>query len=388
MSYSITKKLLLVSSLALITFIGVGTALSAQDSEDELYKKFDIFVEVLNKVRSEYVEEVEPAEIFDGAMKGMASMLDAESSYLTASEYASFKSENSSRDAQIGVKFIKHPGNRYTYVTYVIPGSPADKSGLAKGDFIRAIDGKSTTSMPSLLMDFYLRGESESIAKLSVIRSGVQGLLDFEIERQLIPAMNVNSVIRESVGIISLHSFDGYVLEEFSSAVDEVLGSGVATLIIDVRNNNSDNIEEAVHCAELFIAGGDILTIKSKGEPVTYTANEPAKDARLFVLINDSTARSAEAFALILKEHAGAELIGEKTLGIATLQREVILDDGAYLNISYGTFESVQGTVVQNEGVTPDIEVDETENGESTADTILDRALERAKETQDQRQAA
>lgn len=380
-----TKLLLVAVSALMIAFVAAGSIISAQDKQDELYQKFDIFVEVLNKIRNEYVEPVDPSAIFDGALKGMAAALDAESSYLTAGDYEQYKAETALRTAETGIKVMKHQGNRYAVVTHVLPGSPADKAGIRRGDLIRAIDGVSTTEMPIMMIELHLKGEPGTKTRLSVIRGGVQGLLSFELEHKDIDRTSFASSVEDGAGYIKINSFDSFILEELEAACFQFEQEGIDTLILDIRDNISRNLEEAVHCAELFVSGGKILSVTSKDGSLDYTANEPAFDFKLLILTNSSTARAAEAFAVALKDLDRAEIIGEKTIGVATLQREITLEDGAYINISYGTFVGPQGTVVHGEGVEPDVEVEQQEDDQ---DEILAEALRRAKNPAEDKEAA
>lgn len=373
------RRTLLVLSIVAVTFVGAGMLLGQNDDRDKLYKKFDIFVEVMNRIRSDYVESVQPDMIFDGALKGMARVLDSESSYLTAEEYKHYLEQDRLRSARSGISVIKHPGNGYAMVVSLQPDSPASNSGLQKGDFIRAVDSISTRELPLIMIDLLLRGEVGSVARMSVLRANVQGLLTFEIPRVELAADTVSTSDFTEAGYVRLPSFDETSVRALSAACEKFALDGKTAVIVDIRGNAIGTAEDAAKAAELFIDGGAMFSLKGREKSVEVVADPERVPLDLFVLVDESSVRGAEAFALAIKTREAGTLVGRPTLGIGSRQKDIILEDGAFLRISYAIVVAPDGAELQGKGVEPDIAVDRTaEDGDN--DVILQTALDRAKE--------
>lgn len=382
-----TRLFLLVGSILMAAIVAMGVIYGQSDDKKKLYRKFDIFVEVLNRIRNDYVEPVQPSVIFDGAMKGMARMLDIESSYLTKEEYERYQKELPQRKAITGLEIIKHPINQYAMVIYILPGSPASESAIKVGDYLRTIDNASTREMPIVMADLLLCGAPGTTAEIGVIRPGVQGQLTFDIERKSLPQAQVTFEVKAgNIGYIKVPNFDTYILEDLQRACDSLASSKVKELIIDLRGNVQGNIEEAYHAAELFVEGGKLFSLKTKNTTTDYTSNKFSYSFNVQLLCDDTTARAAEVFALALQDTGNASVVGKGTIGLGSVQKEIILEDGAFLNISYATIIGAKGTELQGIGIKPDAEVETGSEAES--DKILEKAIERAKEKINKKKAA
>ena len=368
------RKFLIVSSGLVAIFLAIGVLFGQSDDKDKLYRKFDIFVEVMNRIRRDYVEPVDPSTIFDGALKGMAGMLDAESSYLTADEYARYQQEMSQRRYKPGIDVVK-VNNNYALVVKIRGDSPAAKSGLRRGDYIRAVDDVSTRELPIIMINALLSGQEDSSVKLSVLRTGTQGLLTFDVPRAELADEKVEYKVENETGFITIPNFKPNILEDVQRACEEFTRAGLKNVVLDIRNNVNGDFEEAIHVAELFTSGGALVSLKSKSSNTEYVSNEFSFDFTLHVLADESTGRAAEVFALALKERGAAELVGRNTIGIGTVQKDIIMDDGAFLRISYATIVGAEGAELHGKGVAPNVTVEKNadENGE---DTILLKAIE------------
>jgi len=191
----------------------------------------------------------------------------------------------------------------------------------------------------------------------------------------------------EDQGYLAIPSFRLGTLESVQSACREFQAAGLDSLVIDVRGNLHGDLEEAVHVADLFADEGKLLVLKSKKSSTTYSADEFVFPFKIYILCDDTTARSAEAFAAALKGRDGVTVVGRKTLGIGTIQKRIELDDGALLNISYAQMSGPDGVDLHGNGVEPDVKVPKTSENKDT-DEILQKALEIARENNRGRQAA
>jgi carboxyl-terminal processing protease len=365
---------LLISSFLVVTLLLLSVIIGQDDDRNTLYKKFDIFVEVMNRVRQDYVEPVKTDEILDGAIRGMARVLDSESSYLTAKEYEQYKKELKIRTAQTGVEVIKHPFNRYAYVIKVRDNSPASATDIRVGDFIRAVDDVSTRDLPILMIELLLSGPADSEAKFSMLRTGVQDPISITIPRAMLEREEVTSDVQDDIGIITMPSFQSGTLEELQAICSDYRSRGIKEVIFDLRDNVSGDPEEAIHAAELFVADQVLVKYKTKESADPYTANSFAYDFDLAVITNESTCGPAEIFALALADTERATTIGRGTFGFGAVQRRIILEDGAFLNISYATIVGANDMEIMGTGVKPDIEIEQDHQE-------LDEFIKQAKES-------
>ena len=367
--------LLLVTSAALVAMISIGAILGQSDEKESIYKKLDIFVEVMSHIRSNYVEPVQTASIFDGALKGMARTLDAESSYLTADEYIHYKEELPKRTAATGIETVKNPINGYAQVVYIRQGSPAEASGVAAGDFIRAIDGISTQELPLVMIELLMAGPEGSTAEFSILRANIRNFLSFEVERKSLPQPHVFWEQKDGIGLISIPEFSLGTLEKVQAACNEFSIAGIRSIILDVRNNIRGDLDEAVHVADLFADSGTLVQLKTRKATTDFTADEFAFDFDVYVLSDESTGRAAEAFVAALSAVDNVTIVGRTTMGMGTVQKKLELEDGSMLNISYAQVIAPGDKVIHGVGVGPEVEVIKNSDDDSS-DRILEKALE------------
>ena len=366
---------MVLTSALMVAAITFGVLLSQVDEREDIYKKLDIFIEVMSHIRSDYVEPVRTTMIFDGALKGMARMLDSESSYLTAEEYHQYQEELPKRVASTGIEVVKNPLNGYAQVVFIRPESPADSSGVFVGDLIRAVDEQSTRELPIMMIELLMRGEPGSSASFSIVRANMRQFLTFDVERKILPQRKVSWEKKDGAGYIHIPSFDLGTLEAVQSAGNEFKAESISDLIIDIRGNLGGNLEEAVHVADLFIKEGLLVSLKTKQSSTEYTADEFAYDFNIYLLCDESTGRAAEFFAAALSAQDFVEVVGRNTLGIGTIQKRLELEEGALLNISYARVLGPGDLDISASGIGPDHEVPKT-TGEKESDEILGKALE------------
>ena len=378
---------MVLSSAVLVAAVTFGALLSQVDEREDIYKKLDIFIEVMSHIRSDYVEPVRTTMIFDGALKGMARMLDSESSYLTAEEYRQYQEELPKRRASTGIEVVKNPLNGYAQVVFIRPQSPADNSGVFIGDLIRAIDGLSTRELPIMMIELLMKGESDSSASFSIVRANMRQFLTFDVEREILQPRKVRWEIKDEAGYIHIPAFDLGTLEAVQSACAEFRGASVSNLIIDIRGNLNGNLEEAVHVADLFVKEGLLVSLNTKTSSTEYTADEFAFDFNIYLLSDETTGRAAEFFAAALSAQDYVEVVGRTTLGIGKVQKQLELEEGALLNISYARVIGPGDLDISQSGIEPDHEIPKTTDDEES-DRILEKALELARAADASQQVA
>jgi carboxyl-terminal processing protease len=356
--------LLLSSSMLVIVFaliggLGVHAASgSNSNSADNAYTHMQVYSEVLHRIRTEYVEEPNMGAVTNGALHGLLESLDANSSYLSPSEYKLFQQLKQDGKADIGATVSKRFG--YAAVVSVIPGGPADKAGISAGDILEVVDGASTHDLSLAAVRAKLHGEQGSRLECVLIRTRKVEPQKITIVREVVNPPAVTDQLMGDVGYIKALALTKGKAEEVAAKVKALQQKGAKKLVLDLRSDSESDEQEGVAVANLFIGNGQIATLQGqKFEKVTYNA-EPQKkitDLPLVVLVNHGTAGAAEIVAAAVQDNARGDLVGEKTFGDGSVQKTVEVPDGSALILSVAKYYTPKGKVIQDTGITPTVQV-------------------------------
>src|SRR5438270_7538522 len=353
--------LLLTSSMLIIAFVMIGSlgvhASGASSSGDVTLKHIGVYSEVLYRVRAEYVEEPNMSVVTNGALHGLLESLDADSSYLSPSEYKVFKQKKNEGKANVGATVSKRFG--YAAVVSVIPGGPADKAGLTAGDIIETVEGLSTHDLSLAAIKNHLAGEPGSRLELTIIRTRKIEPQKMTVVRDMIslPAVQ-EQMAAGDVGVIKAQVLTKGKAQEISDKIKSLQKKGAKKLVLDLRYNSEGDEEEGVAVANLFLAKGAIGSLQGqKYEKVTYTADPQKKitDLPLVVLVNRGTAGAAELVAFAIQDNQRGDVLGDKTFGEGSVQKLIEVPDGSALILSVAKYYTPNGKVIQETGITPNI---------------------------------
>lgn len=354
------KILLLAFSVALVvgTFLGVNaTGVSAATTEDDgAYRQINVYSEVLRHIQTDYVEEPNINRVTNGALRGLLESLDADSSYLTPAEYKIYKTEKPGR-AQVGINVSKR--FQYATVVSVVPGSPADKAGLADGDIIEGIGSQDTRELSLAIIQMLLDGQPGSELTLSVVRPRKAAPDKVVLTRTLVSEPPVAETMYENSSILYLKPaiLDREHVQQVEAKLKAMPKNGNKKVLLDLRDVAAGDMPEAIRLANFFLKSGTIATLEGQKFPKqTFTA-DPSKalvpSAPIVVLVNRGTAGPAELTAAALLDSKRADLVGEKSFGEGAQQKTFELPDGAALILSIAKYESPSGKKLQDDGVTP-----------------------------------
>jgi carboxyl-terminal processing protease len=377
-----SRLIVLLISTPVILLVVVGGVLSRAMGREESYGPMKTFDEVVTLILNNYVESVEPDRIMQGAMRGLAEGLDADSAWLTPEETKSVLRKSADPKGGIGVELTRQYWLR---VITAREGSPAAKAGLRTGDFIRAIDDQPTREMSAWTGARLLRGAPGSKVKLTMIRGNAAETHVVELVREADTAPEVTGrIVKPGVGLLRIPSFTDHTAADVKQAVATLKKDGAAHLLIDLRNAGDGGPELGIAPARLFVGDGIIVSRESRSGPkqdVTAEAGDGAITMPVTLLVTNGTSQAAEVFAAALAGHKRADVVGEHTIGRAATQELVRLPDGSALWLSTTRYDAPGGTAIHEKGITPDLEVAEpdVDFGEKAPDTdpILDKALER-----------
>ncbi len=352
--------LLLTSSMLIVAFVMIGSLgvhASGSSSGDVTLKHIGVYSEVLYRVRAEYVEEPNMSAVTNGALHGLLESLDADSSYLTPSEYKTFKQKKTEGKANIGATVSKRFG--YAAIVSVIPGGPADKAGLNSGDIIETVEGLSTHDLSLAAVKNHLVGELGSRLELTIIRTRKIEPQKITVVREVeTPPAVTETMGADNTGIIKALVLTKGKSTEIADKVKSLQKKGAKKLVLDLRNNSEGDEEEGVALANLFLGKGTIGSLQGqKVEKVTYTADPQKKitDLPVAVLVNRGTAGPAELVAAAILDNARGDVVGDKTFGEGSVQKLIEVPDGSALILSVAKYYTSNGKVIQDTGITPNV---------------------------------
>ena len=376
-----TKKIaFLTVSVALMITLLAGAVFGQGTPKTNVYRHLSIFSEVMELVRSNYVEPVGSEKLMDGAFNGVTEAIDEFSYYVPPAQMATYRNFQDVEDNGIGLIVTKRYG--YAYVIAVIEGSPAEKAGIERGDFIEKIDGQSVQNMPVWQVRGALRRDRP--VTLQVLSGGETERSQKTVPPDVYRPARVRSDVMEGVAYIKIPYFENGTAAEFRSALDDVRKRGIKKLIIDLRGNAAGSIEEAIASADALLTSGLITSLHGrKVAPKQWQADrETSFDGDVQVLVDRSTASGAEIFAAAIRGNDRGKVVGVSTYGKTITQRFVPLPSGGGVQMTIGRYTAPDMKVIDAAGVKPDVLVDlsaqaiESPEGEKPKeDLILEKAL-------------
>jgi|SRR4051812_522028 len=379
-----TRLSVLLVSTPVLAFVVVGGLLGKASTGDATIQHLRVFEDVVSLIMNNYVEEAKPDKVMEGAMRGLADGLDPDSAYLTPAQTKAVDAGEHLAPGEVGLELTRQ---YYLRVIASRDGSPAAKAGLHTGDYVRAIDGKPTRDLSVFEGMRMLRGTPGSRVTLTVIRGNAAEPRQIDLVREKAPGPSVSGrLLPPDIGYVRVTAFGAGIAEKLQAQIDELTRGGAHSLIVDVRHTAEGPFETGLDAARLFVKSGTLAVLagrdqQEKRETIAAKAGDGTVALPVTLLVTTGTSGAAELFAAALDGNKRAELVGERTLGRAGMQKLVHLPEGRGLWLTYARYLTPGGDAIQGKGLTPDVEVDEpdTEFGEPppAKDPILDAAVDR-----------
>ncbi|MDA8737923.1 S41 family peptidase [Candidatus Pelagibacter bacterium] len=336
---------------------------SVNSAELDIYKKIDLFGEVLEKINKQYVDEIDQSEGMDSAINGLLQSLDPYSSYMSPEIFQEMQTETSGEFGGIGIEVSMEAG--VVKVITPIDDTPASKAGIKAGDYIVKIDsvqvqGKSLSEAVDLM-----RGLVGTDIELTVRRRGVKKALTFNITREIIEVQSVKSdLLENNIGYIRLTSFNDNSSDQIKKKIKKLKeNENLKAFILDLRNNPGGLLTQAIKISDFFLENGEIVSTKSrkKSENRKWFARKgDITDGKtLVVLINYGSASASEIVAGALKDHKRAIILGENSYGKGSVQSIIPLKNKGAIRLTVAKYYLPSGKSISEVGVRPDIEVNE-----------------------------
>ena len=349
--------------LAAFVILNISLIQIVNSSENEIYKKIDLFGEVLEKINKEYVDEINQSESMDSAINGLLQSLDPYSSYMSPEIFDEMQTETSGEFGGLGIEVSMESG--VVKVISPIDDTPASKAGIKAGDFIVKINdiqvqGKTLSEAVDLM-----RGPVGSGIELTVRRRGEKKALIFNIVREIIEIQSVKvDVLKDNIGYIRLTSFNENSSNQINKKINELENNKkVNAYILDLRNNPGGLLSQAIKISDFFLDNGEIVSTKSRknSENRKWFAKKGdlTKGKTLIVLINYGSASASEIVAGALKDHKRAILLGENSYGKGSVQSIIPLKNRGAIRLTVAKYYLPSGKSISEVGVSPDIEIEE-----------------------------
>ena len=347
--------------ISLVFYIFLMQSISC--AENEIYKKIDLFGEVIEKINKEYVDEIDQSKSMDSAINGLLQSLDPYSSYMSPEIFNEMQTETSGKFGGLGIEVGMESG--VVKVISPIDDTPASRAGIKAGDYIVKINntqvqGKSLSEAVDLM-----RGPVGSGIELTVRRRGEKKALKFEIVREIIQIQSVKTdLLKENIGYIRLTSFNENSGKQIKKKIKELeKNEKVNSYILDLRNNPGGLLSQAINISDFFLNNGEIVSTKSRkaSENRKWFASQGdlTKGKTLIVLINYGSASASEIVAGALKDHKRAIILGEPSYGKGTVQSIIPLKNDGAIRLTVAKYYLPSGKSISKVGITPDIEISE-----------------------------
>ena len=349
----------------LIGTVGVNPAMAKEGASDEsTYELLNLFGEVFDRVRTDYVEEVSDQKIIESALNGMLTSLDPHSSYMNEKQFDEMKVQTKGEFGGLGIEVTMENG--LVKVITPIDDTPAAKAGVQTGDFIAEIDGQQVMGMSLSDAVEKMRGRVGTSVKLSLLREGLKEPLKLTLNRDVIRIQSVRSRAEGDVAYLRITSFSENTADTMIAALEKEkksIGKNLKGIVLDLRNNPGGLLDQAIDVSDAFLQRGEIVSTRSRkpeeSRRYSATAGDISNNLPIVVLINEGSASASEIVAGALKDHKRAVALGTKTFGKGSVQTVIPISGHGAIRLTTARYYTPSGTSIQAKGITPDIEVEQ-----------------------------
>ena len=353
-------------------------------SNKDLYQKLDVFGDVFDIIKKNYVEDVNDKEVIEYAINGMLQSLDPHSGYMNTEIYVEMQEETRGEFGGLGIEVTMENG--YVKVISPIDDTPAAKAGIRPGDYITHIDDTGVLGLSLQDAVEMLRGPVGSNIIITIVRIGEEDPIDVEIKRAIITVRAVRFNREGNVGYIRLISFseqaDKGIKNAVQSLTNEIGESNLVGFILDLRSNPGGLLDQSAKVTDNFLDTGEIVSIKGRNKKdisrFSASRGDITDGKPMIVLINQGSASASEIVAGALQDHKRAIILGEQSYGKGSVQTIFPLKDSSAIKMTTALYFTPSGDSIHEIGITPDIEVEfiyEDESQEEAKDNQLEYAL-------------
>jgi carboxyl-terminal processing protease len=363
--YALWALLVLAVLAAGSTMVSLARSQSASAANSEIYRQLDLFGEVLERVRSDYVEKPEDAKLIEAAINGMLTALDPHSSYLSPKHFRDMQVQTRGEFGGLGIEVTMENG--VVKVVSPIDDTPASKAGLMSGDLITHLDKEQILGLTLQEAVEKMRGPVNSPITLTIVRKGVDDPFDVKVTRDVIHINPVKyNAEGDDVGYIRVTTFNEQTTANLQKAIDDLkqqLGPKLKGYVIDLRNNPGGLLDQAISVSDAFLDEGAIVLTRGRNLEETQRSNARPGDItdgqKLVVLINGGSASASEIVAGALQDHHRATIVGTRSFGKGSVQTIIPLGSNGALRLTTARYYTPSGRSIQAKGIEPEAVVEE-----------------------------
>ncbi|MGM0516579.1 MAG: S41 family peptidase [Pseudomonadota bacterium] len=360
------------TTLGIAAFFGFAIAITinamaerpSNDTSDVPLELLQTYSDVLDRVRSDYVDDISESELIENSIRGMISELDPHSGYLDSEEFKNLRESTSGEFGGLGIQV----GIKDGVLTVIAPidDTPAKRAGLEANDKIIRIDGELTQDMELETAVKMMRGKPGTDIELTIAREGEQEPLEFTITRAIIKTESVrHEMLEPGMGYIRVSQFQSRTVEQMLDALDALVeendDQALTGLVLDLRNNPGGVLQGSVEMVDAFLDSGRIVYTKGRIADAKMsfeaTPGDRLEGAPIVVLVNGGSASASEIVAGALQDSNRALIVGEQTFGKGSVQSIMPLSDGGALRLTTARYFTPDGRSIQAEGIEPDVTV-------------------------------
>ena len=354
---------------------------SNANQTDNLYKKLDLFSDVLETLNNEYVDPVDENKVLDAAINGMLQSLDPYSSYMSPENFRNMNAETKGEFGGLGIEITMQAG--LVKVISPIEGTPADKAGIKAGDFIIRINNTQVKGLNLFEAVSMMRGKVGTKINLVIRRENIDDELKFTLTRGIIKIREVSAEVKlNSIGYIRLRAFNQKSHNQLKEKIKSFKSKRLNGYILDLRNNPGGLLSQAIKISDMFLDSGEIVSTKGRDKTDIKIFNAKKGDIidglPLIVLINKGSASASEIVSGALKDHKRAIILGETSFGKGSVQSIIPLTNRGALRLTTAKYYLPSGSSISEVGVSPDITVKEKDKKEFRINTDTDNQLKYA----------
>lgn len=352
------KLVIVTGSASLVLLLLLGSVVGRTSTPENVYRHFDVFTEVLTRIKSEYVEKPDMKDVTLGALNGLLEAIDPFASYLNQEQYHQYLKSLKHHNAGVGLILSRKVG--YVSVVDAIPGSPSARAGLTTSDILETVAGVSTRDMPLAYAQMLLRGKAGTAVKFTILRVRQSAeSQEFELTREPLRYPPVEArLLHSNIGYLKVESLEKGKVKAVKRRLRGLMGKGAKRIILDLRRSAAGNPAEGLAVADLFLDQGLMGYLQGQKYPrqdFRATKRTTVTHLPLVVVIDRGSAQGAELAAAALLGNKRAPVVGERSYGDAAVRRAVKLPDGGAVILSVAKYYAPDGKAVQDTGVTPTV---------------------------------
>ena len=351
-------------TLYAISFMSIYLSTPSFAAKTETYNQLNLFADVFERIRANYVKDVDDEELIEAAINGMLTSLDPHSTYLNSKKYENMRVQTSGEFGGLGIEVTMDKG--VILVVAPMDDTPAYRAGVQAGDYITKIDGEQINGLTLNEAVDKMRGKVGTDIDVTIVREGESDVIEITITRAIIEVQSVRHRIEDEIGYVRISSFTEKTtsgLREALAEIDEELGENLQGIVLDLRNNPGGLLDQAVDVSSAFLDRGEIVSTRTRNDRNIQRYNAKPGDnidkKSLVVLINGGSASASEIVAGALQDHERAVVVGTQSFGKGSVQTVMPLSTDGAMSLTTAYYFTPSGNSIQNEGIVPDVVVEQ-----------------------------